>query len=407
MCVLDSKRLLLIGGWNPGQWATESTNEIWKSDNGGKTWELLLSYDETPPTSGAGARFRPVHTPAAVASDGYFYLIGSDAQTPHSEVWRTSLSGTGEVWERRTAMLHADWDDRALGIAGALSGVLYAMGGMVDVNDPASAKNDVYQSTNGGSTWTKMNAAVPWSPRGGVYGMPQIGDRIFLVSGGIYVDDCFDGVFAFDGEAWDTINADTASPIPFGPAAGQVAGRYYHSVTRTSDGRVWIIGGTALDNEVVPPIGLGSVSGIAVSDDNCETWFHFADIEWGGSGGTHADAVALFESRLVRASGNAFDRATVSIGREVTPEKPTFVACSPTFGPTLTFVSLTGSGFHRGVLAVYLFDGGGEVVAAPFEIISDTELEVEMVAFPRPVVFFVVMGPGGQAVDNSVTFTYT
>ncbi|MBK8217881.1 MAG: IPT/TIG domain-containing protein [Myxococcales bacterium] len=404
MCVLDSKRILLIGGWNPGQWATESTNEIWKSDNGGKTWELLLSHNQTPPTSGAGARFRPVHTPAAVACDGYFYLIGSDAQTPHSEVWRTSLAGTGEVWERRTATLHADWDDRALGIAGSLDGVLYAMGGMLDVETPSSAQNDVYESTDGGATWTKMNIAVPWSPRAGVYGMPLIGDRIFLVSGGVYADECFDGVFAFDGAAWYTINADGTSPIPFGSGAGQTAGRYYHSVLRTPDGRVWIVGGSALDP--ANNIGLGSVWGIAASDDNCETWFHFNDIAWGAGLGTHADALAVFENRIVRASGNAFDRATLTINREAIPPSPTIVSCAPSTGPTSTVTTITGTGFAQGVLGVYVFNGGGPVEAANFAVVSDTALEVEMPTFPGAVVYFMVFGPGGQGYDNSFSFTY-
>ncbi|MBK8215448.1 MAG: IPT/TIG domain-containing protein [Myxococcales bacterium] len=109
----------------------------------------------------------------------------------------------------------------------------------------------------------------------------------------------------------------------------------------------------------------------------------------------------MFENRIVRASGNAFDRATLTINREAIPPSPTIVSCAPSTGPTSTVTTITGTGFAQGVLGVYVFNGGGPVEAANFAVVSDTALEVEMPTFPGAVVYFMVFGPGGQGYDNS------
>lgn len=399
LCVLNSKRLLLIGGWDtdePFGAGIKTTNQIWKSDNGGKSWEILLGHDDDPPVSGAGARFKRVHTPAFVTCEGYFYLIGGDAElgTRHSEVWRTSLDGDGMVWERRAEVLHVDWNDRILGVAGALGGTLYAMGGQFEPEDPREPQNDMYESTDGGATWTKLNVEVPWSPRGGVAGMPVIDGRIYLVGGGVYEGvSHYDGVFAFDGAEWETICEDGDG---FGLAI--TGGRYYHNVVQTPDGRVWVVGGSQP--------GVGSSATIAFSDDKCVTWQAFANAEWGGGAGSHADGVAVLDGRIVRASGNSFDRATFTIARENVPEKPTLTDLDPTTGPVSTVVTLTGSGFGRGIVAVYV-TGGGPALPAEFDVLSDSEMEVTMPPFPTPEVYFIVFGPGGDGGQQAIEFTYT
>lgn len=308
-------------------------------------------------------------------------------------MWRTSLDGTGETWELRTENIHDDWEDRSLAIAGSLGGALYAMGGMLNVYTPASAQNDVYKSTDGGATWEKMNALVPWSPRAAVYGMPVIDGQLYLVGGGIYDNSYYDGVFAFDGAVWETICEDSEG---FGSVIA--GGRYYHNVLRTPDRRVWVFGGTWAN--------AGSSATIAYSDDDCLTWGLFGSLEWGGGNGSHADAMTVFDGRILRASGNSFERAVYTVAREAAPEKPTISSGLPTSGPADTVVTVSGAGFLRGVHAVYLM-AGGKVEPAPFVVLSDTSLEVTMMAFGAVKCYVVVLGPGGQSEYQGVDFTYT
>jgi len=223
--------------------------------------------------------------------------------------------------------------------------------------------------------------------------MPVIDGRLYLVGGGVYEEEYFDGVFAFDGEDWETICEDTEG---FGSAI--TGGRYYHVVLRTPDGRVWVFGGT--------PPSAGSSTKIAFSDDNCLTWEFFGNLEWGGGNGSHADGMVVFEGRIVRASGNAFDRAVYTIARERVPSKPVISEGSPSTGPVDTVMTVLGTGFLRGVQATYLV-AGGVVEPAPFEVLSDTSLEVTMIAINAASCFVLVLGPGGQSEYQGIYFTYT
>ena len=77
--LLGSGRRLIIGGFNTeglaGWGGAYVTNEVWASDDDGASY-LLLAHDPNPPTSGAGARFPPMHSVASGSCQGRAVVCG-------------------------------------------------------------------------------------------------------------------------------------------------------------------------------------------------------------------------------------------------------------------------------------------------------------------------------------------
>lgn len=306
MVQLPTGRILMIGGWSahdpwgplgnkgPNGGGDRVTNEVWKSDDAGKTWQLLLPHVKTPPETGAGARFKPVHTFCLTKHDGHAVVLGTDpldAQLDYTgDVWRESDNGA--TWTRVTTT--APSKDRTLFLCGAYRGGIYVMGGQRFIQDPATATNDVWRSTDGGVTWTEL-AKAPWTPRGIVYGPVEHAGKLVLVGGGRYGTDpnksvAFNGVYAFDGASWETV-------LPDGHA--QLGAAIYNAVV-SSGGRLWLFNGydPATDTEL---------SRATFSDDGGKTWGIFP----GGAGGpvSHADALLVTGERVLRVSGNLGERS--------------------------------------------------------------------------------------------------
>jgi hypothetical protein len=441
LCALDGGRLLLIGGWDTSddrqtEWEPEdfadpaekkrgwtfTTNEVWKSDNEGATWEILLHHKVIG--LDPGERFKRVHTPAWTrCNDGYFYLIGGDVFFPHSEVWRTSLSGNGEFWEYMgdVGTLNAAWGKRILSIAGSLTRpgglagptthVLYVMGGQLDTN-PNSAQNDVYQSVDQGRSWYPVpwHPEVPWGPllprwepRGMVSGMPVIRDpvtgieELYLVGGGRYglngPDTFFDSVWKFDGFRWKMVRPTSTPGDPNGwvtgynnpPGQPKTCGRKYHTVVLTPPGPdlpyglIWVIVGAVMG---------GNCKKIVISKDRGKTWEEAPlEADWGGATGSHADGAIAYKGGILRASGNAFDRSTYRILRVTFREyhnrrRPVVSSVAPpplqTGAGKGQTVVLTGIGFET-VRAVYVDPSTVNVTYAKFTPpTTDTRLEVEI-----------------------------
>jgi hypothetical protein len=188
---LSSGRLLKVCGAPSGH-ADTSVNTVWNSDDGGKTWAVLLVGE----AYGAETRFKRGHTQGYIEHNGYAYVIGGDpvadvvtgfpSRGPNGEVWRTPLSGDGTVWTKicdtcptSTLRIFLYW---------TLGGNLYIAGGQTDVNNGGSGQNTVYRSTDQGVTWTSLGAA-PWLPRGMACAggpLPVINGKVYLIGGGNY-----------------------------------------------------------------------------------------------------------------------------------------------------------------------------------------------------------------------------
>lgn len=303
---LGTGRILMIGGWNPedlwgplgglgsGNGGDRTTNEVWASDDLGVTWQLLLPHESVPPTSGPNARFLPGHTVGLTTFDGHAVLIGSDPNNAQEDylgdVWQESENGTR--WTRVSTS--APTLGRALFMCGTYKNAIYIMGGQGSLFDPSTALNDVWRSTDGGVSWTRLPDA-PWSPRGIVYRPVEHAGKLYIIGGGRYASDpyvptAFNGVYAFDGTNWETILPDGHS---------QFEASFYDAMTSAS-GRLWLFNGYDSDRDV-------ELSRAMFSDDDGAHWTPFAD----GSGGaeSHADAVLVTQDRILRISGRLAERA--------------------------------------------------------------------------------------------------
>ena len=284
-------RLWLIGGWDPSgppEWSGQpTTNEVWVSDDGGRSFSLALAHDPSPPESGPGARFGPRHTAGFLAHTvggvEYLYVIGGDIYdggTP--DVWR---SADGNVWERLTAS--APWGPRVLHMVGVYQGDLYVAGGQTDANDRESALSDVWRSSDGGSTWERLEDA-PWAPRGMVYGLVEHEGYLWLAGGGTYDDSersYYSDVWRFDGEQWTEVLADGSAPW---------AARQYHNVFAWG-GELWISSGYGADDQ--------NRGDVWHSPDGA-LW---SELPAQAFAPGHADGLAVTPEGPVHASGNAFD----------------------------------------------------------------------------------------------------
>lgn len=301
----ETHRLVLLGGWRPNnseplpEWNNNFlTNEIWSSDDLGKSWTRLLAD-----TTVQSERFPRGHAFGAVIHNNYLYTVGSESY-PRGSVWRSLLTSNGTAWELITET--APTSNRVLWMTASFNGNLYVMGGQQDLSDITTALSDVYRSSDGGYNWTRLDDA-PWGGRGAVFNPVVYNGSLYVIGGGKYHPTDAGRVLYNDvwkmgkDEKWSLILADGHS---------QFIGRHYHN-TFTTKGRLWVMGG--YNNNVPDSTELdqaGNLKSIFYSTDGGFNWTRWQDSLWGGS---HADGVSVMDDVVYRASGNAFDTATYSI----------------------------------------------------------------------------------------------
>lgn len=220
-------RVLLLGGWNPDLFETNTTNEIWSSTDNGVTWGL----DGVAPWEGR-------HTFGEGILDGRLYVMGGDALQGHyqTDVWATS---DGHAWELRTAA--APWGERVLHYSVVHNGALWVMGGQtmpeaLGDEKPVTYYSDVWRSTDG-AQWTRVLAKAPWPARGVICGSLSFHGEMWVVGGGTY--DTFDVPYrTYFQDAWsspDGLTWTQHADAPWNP-------REYQSVIVWDD-KMWMLGG--------------------------------------------------------------------------------------------------------------------------------------------------------------------
>ena len=218
--------------------------DVWRSDDLGRNWTLILPDAEQAGLWKNRAYFQ------AVEKTGYMYIIGGqnfileDNECPpfptdppcpdvvansdfFNDVWR---SNDGVNWESMT--LDAPWEGRAGLSAVALGDDLYVMAGSQNDDDavvegpaPRIYFNDVWKSSDDGVTWTQLTAAAPWSERAGGVAIVKDG-AIFMIGGEAgFVGPYFNDVWSSqDGATWTQVTGNAGwSPRP-GHKCGVVKG---------------------------------------------------------------------------------------------------------------------------------------------------------------------------------------
>jgi hypothetical protein len=291
-------------------------NSIWRSANG-VDWTLYADHDASPPTSGAGARFKRRHWFGCevVDIDGvvYVYVLGGDAScSDHEEfsgspsngyqtdIWR--WRGPGYDWERVLESDDAPFAGCMLTVFGQSPGVLWAFGGMDGLlgEESMTIHNWLFKSTDWGFTWNTVQAdraagATYPSPRGQVNRLAYFLGRMWLVGGGTY-----DGPGHPDREYFKEVWS-------FSPATPTVWTQHsvapfetteYNSV-EVFDGRLWNLGGYHGEENDGDD---GFNTNGAWSSVDGERWCREETPLWPPS---HADGTCVHGTTLLRVSGNS------------------------------------------------------------------------------------------------------
>lgn len=307
--------------WTTGGWSSEdggpftgpvnTTNEVWTSTNL-TSWTEALPFDDDPPTSGAGARFKRRHYHGFLTHShggtSYLYVLGGDHESDgdadfdgsggyQQDIWRTTTPG-GD-WERVMASGDAPWSDRMLNIWGSSGTALWMFGGTdIILGGSNEGFNDLWTSTDGGATWSEVPITNAPPIRCAVQKLVLWGGRMWLVGGGTYDDDL--ALRTYYRDVW---SFDPASPTAWTQHANPPwVGTMYNGVA-VFNGRLWTFGGAADPNGANTNVVFSTGDGEVWRREDRPTWPH-----------THADGVAVDGATLVVISGNgaiALDESTV------------------------------------------------------------------------------------------------
>ena len=145
-------------------------NDVWRSTDKGVTWTLM--------TAAPGWRERFGHA-SVVMSDGSIILTGGYSASFHAyqnDVWRSTDNGSTWVQQQRLP----GWTARSSHSSVALSdGSIVVMGG----EDGGGDRNDVWRSTDNGITWVRQTASAGWFGRFGHTSVAMPDDSIILMGG--------------------------------------------------------------------------------------------------------------------------------------------------------------------------------------------------------------------------------
>jgi hypothetical protein len=318
----------LLGGWNPygtdiAEWEAfpqVTTNEVWSSTDL-DTWTEESTYDASPPTSGAGARWKRRHWGGCLVHEHsgteYLYVLGGDhlssadgdfSGSPSNgyqcDVWRTTTPD-GD-WERMCTSGSPGWSGRMLAVFGSSPGALWCFGGqnglLSELAGACEVHNDLWKSTDGGATWTEILAdaaasATRPSGRGIISQMPYWRGRLWLVGGGTY-ETAAAADREFYREVWSIDPNNTAAGWTQHADPPWLAPTY-HSV-EVFRGRLWFFGGYSGDGYTTGGDD-GTHTRYVWSTRDGERWRRHETPPWVA---THAAGTAVNGTELAFVGGN-------------------------------------------------------------------------------------------------------
>ena len=176
----------------------------------------------------AGWSARYGHTSVTMPDGSIVLMGGSDGGISYNDVWRSTDNGT--TWTQQTA--DAGWTSRTLHSSVAMpDGSIVLTGGYPYMND-------TWRSADNGATWTNVTASPGWSAR---YGHTSVAmpDGSIVLMGGTDFDGWMSGMSYNDvwrstdkGTTWTLVNASAGWPA-----------RGYHSSVVLPDGSIVVMGG--------------------------------------------------------------------------------------------------------------------------------------------------------------------
>ena len=277
------------GGTAASPTAAIQSNEVWRSADGGLTWDQAAT----------GARFTPRADHGSVALNGVLYVIagrhGEGGVTTRDDVWRSNDRGAN--WSRVNSSVQFPMD---YSFASAVRGdTLYVLGGIR--RSPFARLNEVWQSVNFGVNWTNITATATTSPpRFLTRSAPAsvvLGNagaaKLYVIGGydsvsGNDLDDIWE---SSDGTSWTQVNASAA-------ASDKFPGRSEHSAAAVSEAggdTIYVIGGSR---------GANSRSDVWKSVDQGATWDPVAANAEFSNRADHASVVRDGELYVIGGAGS-------------------------------------------------------------------------------------------------------
>ena len=138
--------------------------DVWRSDDGGKAWRLMLGYAPWPE--------RWQH--AACVHDGKIFILGGWGDSYLNDVW-SSTNGMDWVLVCR----QAPWKARMFLSAVSFNDAIYVIGG----HDGRQQLRDVWASTDNGVSWTQVCHIAPWEGRQG-HACVLLDGFVYIMGGG-------------------------------------------------------------------------------------------------------------------------------------------------------------------------------------------------------------------------------
>jgi PKD repeat protein len=215
--VMPDGSIVLMGGYS----GVGPLNDVWRSTDNGTTWMQVNA------SAGWTARYNHI---GVVMPDGSIVLMGGEENIfkTINDVWRSMDNGA--TWTQVNAS--AGWTARFSHSSVVMpDGSIVLMGGRE--LDSGSYRNDVWRSTDNGTTWMQVNASAGWTARYSHSSVVMPDGRIVLMGGYDSVGSKNDVWQSMDnGATWMQVNA----------SAGWTAG-YYHSSVVMPDGSIVLMGG--------------------------------------------------------------------------------------------------------------------------------------------------------------------
>ncbi|MFA4849277.1 MAG: sialidase family protein [Methanoregula sp.] len=225
--------IVLMGGMSNAN-SGGRLNDVWRSTDFGATW--------TQVNSSAGWSPRGTHSsvviPYTMLDASIILMGGSDINYFKNDVWQSTNNGA--TWTPVTQ--NAEWSIRYSPKSVVMpDGSIVLMGGSDNGASNGGRLNDVWRLPNNGATWTPQAANAGWSARSEQSSVATPDGSIVLMGGvdssGILKNDVWQSTNK--GAMWTPANLNA-----------EWFGRYGHSTVATHDGNIILMGGCGFSNDV-------------------------------------------------------------------------------------------------------------------------------------------------------------